>query len=264
MSGTAPRRPVALVTGASSGIGEAFGAALAARGHDLVVVARRREVLEALAERWHAAHGAGVEVLAADLASEPDLTRVADRLADGDRPVDLLVNNAGIGTAGRFWERPVAGEVAQVELNVSALVRLSHAALGPMVARGAGGVINVSSLAGYQPVPYSATYGATKAFVSSFTNALHEELRGTGVKAMVLAPGFTRTGFQAESFSADGVPSFAWQSADAVVATALRAYARGQAVCITGIVNVLVAAVSSALPAVVTRRVTGAVTRRVY
>ena len=125
-------------------------------------------------------------------------------------------------------------------------------------------MINVSSLGAYQPLPLNATYGATKAFVSSFTNSLAEELRGTGVRAMVVAPGFTRTEFQAESFSPGNVPGFVWQSADAVAATALRAYDRGRVVCITGVVNVVTAAASSVMPAAVTRRVTGAVTRRIY
>ena len=133
-----------------------------------------------------------------------------------------------------------------------------------MVARDAGGVINVSSLSAYQPVPLNATYGATKAFVSSFSNAVREELRGTDVKLMVVAPGFTRTEFQESSFSPTDVPEFAWQSADEVAATALRAYDRGRAVCITGALNVATVAASSVMPAAVTRRVTGFVTRFIY
>lgn len=257
-------RSVALVTGASSGIGAAFSAALAARGDDLVVVARRTDRLEALAAHLGAAHGTQVEVLPADLATDAGVAVVAERLTASDRPVDLLVNNAGVGSMGRFWDLPPEGETAQVMLNVVAPVRLTHAALGPMVARGRGGVINVSSLGAYQPVPFNATYGATKAFVSSFTNALHEELRGTGVRVMVLAPGFTRTEFQGESFGPTNVPGLAWQSPDEVVATALRAYDRGRAVCITGAVNVVAAAAVSVLPASVSRRVSGAITRRIY
>ena len=254
----------ALVTGASSGIGEAFARQLAARGHDLVVVARRADRLAALAESVTRSHGRVVEVLEADLTDPAGLGRVTQRCADPERPLDLLVNNAGHGTLGRFWELPRAGETASVALNVTALVECTHAALGPMVARGSGGVINVSSLGAYQPLPLNATYGATKAFVSSFTNSLAEELRGTGVRAMVVAPGFTRTEFQAESFSPGNVPGFVWQSADAVAAAALRAYERGRVVCITGVVNVVTAAASSVMPAAVTRRVTGAVTRRIY
>lgn len=257
-------RAVALVTGASSGIGEAFARALARRGDDLVLVARRAAVLGDLAARLRADHGAEVEVLAADLATEGGVSAVAERLGDPHRPVDLLVNNAGVGTMGRVWELPVDGEAAEVALNVVAVLRLTHAALGPMVARGRGGVINVSSISAYQPIPLHATYGATKAFVSSFTNAVHEELRGTGVKAMTLAPGYTRTGFQAEGFDPQGLPDLVWQQPDEVVATALKAYARGRAVCVTGALNVATVAASSVLPAGITRKAAGAITRRVY
>lgn len=264
MSGTQGARPVAVVTGASSGIGEAFAGALAARGHDLVLVARRAELLGDLAARLVADHGVEVEVLPADLATDAGVAAVAERLGDAARPVDLLVNNAGVGTMGRFWELPIEGEAAEVALNVVALMRLTHAALGPMVTRGGGGVINVSSISAYQPIPRHATYGATKAFVSSFTNALHEELRGTGVRVMALAPGFTRTGFQADGFDPVNLPDLAWQSADTVAATALKAFDRGRVVCITGILNVATVAASSVMPAAVTRRVAGITTRRLY
>jgi short-subunit dehydrogenase len=251
----------ALVTGASAGIGEAFARELGARGHDLVLVARRGERLEAEAARLTAAHGVAVEPLSADLGTPGGVAAVVARLTDASRPVDLLVNNAGVGSSGNFWELPVEGETAVIDLNVAALVQLTHAALGPMVARDAGGVINVSSLGAYQPVPRSATYGATKAFVSAFTNAVREELRGTNVKLMVVAPGFTHTEFQENSMDARGLPSFVWQSADTVATTAMRAFDRGRAVCITGAVNVVAAAASSVMPAGVMRRVSGAVTR---
>jgi hypothetical protein len=255
---------VALVTGASSGIGEAFAHALAARGHDLVVVARRADVLGDLAARLRVESGVDVEVLAADLATDGGVDLVAERLGDPHRPIDLLVNNAGVGTMGRFWELPVDGERAEVALNVVAVLHLTHAALGPMVARGCGGVINVSSISAYQPIPRHATYGATKAFVSSFTNALHEELRGTGVRVMVVAPGFTRTGFQAEGFDPKRLPDLAWQEPDAVVATALKAFDRGRVVCVTGVLNVATVAAASVLPAGITRRVAGLTTRTIY
>ena len=251
----------ALVTGASAGIGAAFTRELARRGHDLVLVARRADRLEAEAARLTAAHGIVVESLVADLGTPDGVAAVASRLADASRPIDLLVNNAGMGFAGNFWELAVDDEIAVINLNVVALVQLTHAALGPMVARDAGGVINVSSLGAYQPVPLNATYGATKAFVSAFTNAVREELRGTNVKLMVLAPGYTRTEFQENGIDPRGLPDFAWQSADTVVATAMRAYERGRTVCITGTMNVVAAAASSVMPAGVTRRVAGALTR---
>jgi short-subunit dehydrogenase len=251
----------ALVTGASAGIGEAFARELALRGHDLVLVARRADRLDAAASGLALAHGITVEPLAADLGTPAGVATVAARLTDDARPVDLLVNNAGVGTSGRFWELPVEGEVAVVTLNVVTLVQLTHAALGPMVERNSGGVINVSSLGAYQPVPLNATYGATKSFVSSFTNAVREELRATKVKLMAVAPGFTHTEFQEHSINPRGLPDFVWQSPDTVAAAAMRAYDRGRTVCITGAVNVVAAAASSVMPAAVTRRVSGALTR---
>ena len=250
-------RPVALVTGASAGIGRAFAAGLADRGYDLVVVARTTARLEELAEVL-SPHGAAVEVLAADLRDEAGLARVEARLTDASRPVDLLVNNAGFGTAGRFHELPVADELGMVELNVAALVRLTHAALGPMVARRAGGVINVSSTASYQPAPGNATYSATKAFVSSFSQALHEEVRGVGVKVLAVCPGFTHTEFQQRAgMEAEDVPGFMWQQPEQVVDAAMRAYDRGRAVVVTGLINQATAAFATVSPGFVTRKIAG-------
>lgn len=256
----------ALVTGASTGIGHAFARALAARGQDLVVVARSAAKLDELAATLEREHGGGVEVLVADLETDAGIEAVEARLGDGAHPVELLVNNAGFGTNGRFHELPIEGEVAEITLNVLALVRLTRAALGPMVARGHGGVINVSSVGAYQPTPQSATYGATKAYVSSFTNAIHEELRGTGVKAMVLAPGFTHTQFheRAGIDRTGSMPEFMWQTPDEVVDAALRAYDRGRAVCVPGALNGVAAAFSATVPAGISRRVAGMVTKRTY
>ena len=176
------------------------------------------------------------------------------------------MNNAGFGTSGKFYELPIDGEVSEIRLNVLALVELTHAALVPMVQRGHGGVINVSSVGAYQPTPLSATYSATKAFVSSFTNAIHEELRGTGVKAMVLAPGFTHTEFHVHAGidNTDKSPGFLWQSPDEVAQAAMRSYDRGRAVCVPGAVNAVAAAFSGAMPAGVSRRMAGMVTKRTY
>jgi uncharacterized protein len=258
------QKPVALVTGASSGIGAEFARALAARGHDLVVVARDTTRLDALAERLEKEHGVDVEVLSADLTSKKGRAVVAARLESAEPAVDLLVNSAGMGTYGKFAELSREGEAREIRLNVLALVQLSHAAVSGMIERGRGGIINVSSLAGHQPTPLNATYGATKAFVTSFSQALHEELRGAGVRVMVLCPGFTRTEFQARAgLDSDLVPSFLWQTPEPVVAAALRAYEQGRAVCIPGALNQAGAAFSSALPAGITRRIAGAVVPRV-
>jgi len=256
-------RPVAVVTGASTGIGAEFARALAARDHDVVVVARNEARLQVLAAALKDEHDADVEVLKADLETDDGVTRVEARLADATRPVELLVNNAGFGTYGSFHELPVADEVSEINLNVVALVRLTRAALGPMVERGHGGVINVSSVGAYQPTPGFATYSATKAFVSSFTNAIHEELKDTGVKAMVLAPGYTHTSFhERANVEKSSVPGFAWQTPDEVVNAALNAYGKGRAVCIPGALNKSAAAFSGSMPAVVSRKVAGLVAGR--
>jgi len=253
----------ALVTGASAGIGRAFAVALAARGHDLVLVARDGARLEELGTELSAAHGVAVDVLAADLLTDAEVTAVAERLADVEHPVDLLVNNAGFGTYGRFAELDVAREVDEVELNVVALLRLTHAALGAMEVRRAGAILNVASLAAYQPNPISATYGATKAFVHSFTHAVREEARGTGVAVMLVCPGYTHTEFHDRAGLGESeMPEFVWQSPDTVAAAALRDLDRGRSVSIPGVLNQTAAAFSSVSPAGITRRVAGLVIKR--
>ena len=254
------RWALALVTGASSGIGEAIAVRLAAEGSDLVLVARRRDRLEALAEELRAAHGVKVDVLVADVTEPAQLATVEERLRDGTPPVDLLVNNAGRGGQGGFAERSIDDQDGQIRLNVLAPVRLTHAALGPMLARGAGGVLNVSSIAGLQPMPYVAIYSATKAFLSNFSHAVHEEVRDHGVTVTNLLPGFTRTEFhQAANISRSVVPGFAWMSADAVARAGLDAVARGRAQCIPGLGYRILSGISSLTPWSVSRRVLGAI-----
>jgi short-subunit dehydrogenase len=256
-------RPVALVTGASGGIGRAFALALGERGHDLVLVARDTARLEAVAKEIEAGSGAASEILTADLSDSGALATVEARLADPARPVDVVVNNAGFGTYGKFTDLPVDREAQEIRLNVVALMRLTHAGLAGMVARGTGGVINVASIGGLQPTPGYATYGATKAFVISFTEALHEELKGTGVRCMVLSPGFTRTEFQDNAgVDPSEVPSFMWQDASTVVDHALRAFDKGRASCVPGALNAMTAAFTSVSPNVITRKVAAAVSRR--
>jgi short-subunit dehydrogenase len=262
MSGTSEMR-TALVTGASAGIGTAFATQLAARGDGVVLVARNGDRLGALAKDLGARHGVPTEVLVADLTDPAQLAAVEARLADRDRPIDVLVNNAGFGTNGRLHELDRDSETREVNLNVVALVRLTHAALGPMVERGHGAVLNVSSLAGAQPTPGNATYGATKAFVTSFTQSVHEELRGTGVKVTVVCPGFTRTEFQANAgIDSSKVPGFLWQSAEEVAAGALGALDKNHAVYVPGALNRLAAGVVSVLPDALTRRAAGFVVER--
>ncbi len=255
-------RPVALVTGASSGLGERFARDLAATGHDLVVVARHRHNLERLASELAAAHSTVTEVLPADLADPRELALVATRIRDGD-PVDVLVNCAGFGSYGRFQDLPVEGETGQVDVNVTALVVLSHAALSVMVPRRSGRLLNVSSTAGFVPGPGSATYSATKAFVTSFTEALHEEVARSGVHVTALCPGFTRTNFQARAgVETRALPSFAWAEAGPVVAAGLAALEHNHAVCVPGFVNKVVAVSPRLGPRSLVRRVAGLVVNR--
>jgi len=252
-------RPVALVTGASTGIGEEFARQLAARGNDLVLVARDHARLDALAEELAEARGAHAEVLASDLTNDEQLAAVEERA----RNVDVLVNNAGYGSFGNFYELDLAVEVREVELNVLALMRLTHAAAGAMAARGNGAILNVSSLAGFQPGPMNATYSATKAFVTSFTEAVHEEMKGTGVSVSVLCPGFTHTEFQERANApASSVPGFMWQNAPEVASAGLDGLARNKAIIIPGSVNKVLGAFSNMTPDAVTRRVSAVVLKR--
>jgi uncharacterized protein len=254
---------ISLVTGASSGIGMAFARRLAARGDDLVIVARSEGRLKELADEIQSGLGCGVEVLPADLTLADDVGRVEQRLQSAERPIDLLVNNAGFGTAGKFVELPVGREDEEIRLNVLALMRLTHAALPGMLQRGHGGVINVSSVGGFQPGPNNATYSATKAFVTSFSEAVHEELRGTGVKLLALCPGFTRTQFQERGgFDTEHIPKLAWQTPEAVVDAALAAFEKGKALCVPGLPNKFSASMVHLAPRGVVRRVSAKVAER--
>jgi uncharacterized protein len=254
-------RPQALITGASTGIGAAFAEHLAHDGHDVIIVARSRPRLETLAERLHKAHGVTVKVVAADL-TDADGLRGVERVVH-DAELDLLVNNAGFGTVGGFAALGVATEEEEIRLNVLALMRLTHAALAGMIKRRRGAIINVSSLAAFQPMAFNATYAATKAFVNSFTESLHEELRGTGVRVQALCPGFTRTEFQERAgVNTADVPSFAWMSPEAVAEASLHALRRGDVICIPGLANRAVATVVGVLPRRVTRRVSGILGKR--
>jgi uncharacterized protein len=249
----------ALVTGASSGIGEEFARQLAARDVELVLVARRRERLEALAAELPV----GCEVLPADLTEEAALARVEARLRAAAAPVDLLINNAGFGAYGRFEDLPLDRQLRMLDLNVTALVRLARAVVDQLRPRGVGGLINVGSTAGFQPDPYGAVYGGTKAFVRSFTEALHEELRGSDVHAMLLAPGITSTEFQDVSgVHLDPVVEAVTMPVRPVVEAALRDFARERAVSVPGTINRLGAIGSDVTPSAVSRRLSAALHRR--
>ena len=264
MSGSSspPARPTALVTGASSGLGDCFARQLAAAGNDLVLVARNRPALERLAAELEGAHGARSEVLPADLGQPDQLRAVAARITDGER-IDTVVNNAGFGFYGPVTTHDPAQELGMVDVDVRAVVALSHAALSVMVPRRAGNLLNVSSIAGFQATPDSATYAAAKGFVLMFTEAVHDEVRSSGVHVTTLCPGFTRTSFQANAgLEAKGIPGFVWSDPDRVVRAALAALARNQAVCVPGAVNKATSASTRLLPRGAVRKVAAAVMKR--
>jgi uncharacterized protein len=247
----------ALVTGASSGIGAALARRLAAEGTDLVLVARDGGRLDALAAELAtpAAGAVRAEVLVADLAEPGQLGAVEKRLADASRPVDLVVNNAGFGTYGDFAGLDVEGEEREIAVNVLAVVRLTHAALGAMLPRGRGAVVNVSSVAGLQATPGNATYGASKAFVATFGEAVAGELAGTGVTLTTVLPGFTRTEFHERAgIGGRKVPGPAWMSAADVAAQTLDAARAGRPWLVPGMLNKLAAAAIGPVPRGLRRR----------
>ncbi|GGI09569.1 SDR family NAD(P)-dependent oxidoreductase [Egicoccus halophilus] len=249
----------ALVTGASSGIGEAFARHLADRGVEVVLVARRAQHLHALADTLPTV----TEVLGADLTRPAETRRVEERLAATTAPVDLLVNAAGVGAYGAFGELDVDEQTRLTTLNAVALLRCSRAVLPQLLARDTGGIVQVGSLAGWQPDPFAAVYGASKAFVHALGQALHEETRGTRVTVSVVAPGLTATGFAAAS--GQRLPTSSpvlVRSPDEVVTHALRGFARGRAVVTPSRADRVVAAAARRAPDAVTRRVSALTHRR--
>jgi hypothetical protein len=239
----------ALVTGASSGIGESFARLLAADRCDLVIVARRAGRLHDLAARLRDQHKVDVEVLVADLGSHEGIETVAARLSGGGTPVELLVNNAGRSARGSFAEQPPEIVEDQISLNVLALARLARAAVGGMLERGHGGILNVSSMAGLTASPGSSVYGATKAFVISLSESMHAELAGTGVHVTALCPGFTRSEFHtANNVEVGYLPKLAWLEADDVARDGLTAVAEGRALAVPGVQYKVAAGVIKAAP----------------
>lgn len=217
-------RPVALITGPTSGIGAGFARRYARDGHDLVLVARDGARLERLAAELRDEAGANVEVLAADLAEAADRAKVADRLAAG---VQVLVNNAGFGTSGEFWSSDLALLQSQLDVNVTAVMQLTHAALPPMLAADRGTVINVASVAGLLP-GRGSTYSASKAWVIAFSEGLANGLGGTGVGVHALCPGFVRTEFhQRAGIDMAGTPSWFWLEVDDVVRETMASVGKG-------------------------------------
>lgn len=238
----------ALITGATAGIGAAFARRLAKDGRDLVLVARDAERLADAAAELTKKYGVEVEVLPADLSTEAGIGAVEDRLRDGGtRPVDILINNAGFGNKGAFLTVPLDQELDMLKVHVEAILRTTSAALPGMRERGFGAVVNVASVAAFVP---RGTYGASKAWVVSFTQGVARELGGTGVRLMALAPGFTRTEFhQRAGMGTSNVPAWGWLSAERVVDEALRDLAKGRSLSVPGKRYKAAVAIARLLPA---------------
>ncbi|MFG3225598.1 SDR family NAD(P)-dependent oxidoreductase [Kitasatospora sp. NPDC048194] len=236
----------ALITGATAGIGAAFARRLARSGYRLVLVARDAERLERASADLNAQYGVEAEVLRADLATEEGIAAVEARLADSERPVDLLINNAGFGNKGAFGAVPLQAELDMVKVHIEAVLRLTTAALPGMRERGRGAIVNVASVAAFLP---RGTYGASKAWVVSFTQGVLRDLGGTGVRMMALCPGFTRTEFHERAGMGTGnIPSWSWLSAERVVAEAMRDLARGKSLSVPGKRYKAAVAVARVLP----------------
>jgi short-subunit dehydrogenase len=254
-------RGLAVVTGATAGIGREFAEQLAGRGYDLLLVARDRQRLGDTAAALNATHGVEAEAFTADLSRDEDVTRLADRLAASPR-LALLVNNAGFGSRGRLASADAERQAAMVRLHVLAPLRLTRAALPVFLASRSGAVVNVSSVAGFVYSAGNANYCATKAYLTTLSEGLAAELHGTGVRVQALCPGFTRTEFHARIGGAvERHPEFAWLSARAVVAYSLRCLDRGgPVVCIPGLGYRLLVGALRLVP----RPLIGWVTRRRY
>jgi uncharacterized protein len=249
----------ALVTGASSGIGEAYARALRARGCRLVLVARREDRLRTLATELGPAH---VEVAPADLADPAGPAALHAEVVRRGLDIDLLVNNAGVGQSGAFHQEPLARALAMLDLNARAAMVLTHLFLPPMIARGRGYIVNVVSTSAFQPDPYLAVYGATKAFLLSLTEAIHTEIAGSGVTIQALCPGLTATEFQ----QAAGTDKTAFNKTgamapSAVAETSLRALERGTLRVVPGLANRATAALVRFTPGWLTRRTVAALLR---
>ncbi|NRF68174.1 SDR family oxidoreductase [Aquincola sp. S2] len=260
-----PRRDTVLITGASGGIGEAIAHCAAADGCALVLVARSADKLQALADELGAEHGVPVRVLPADLGRPGAAAALVAELKRRRISVDVLVNNAGILENAPFAETKAERHQALIDLNIGALTGLLAELLPPMVKRGHGRVLNVASIAAFQPVPTLATYAATKAFVLSLTESLAEELAGSGVTITALCPGITATGMLSSAVEGNPtlarLPSFVVGDVMRVARDGWRACQRGQVIKVPGAANLAATIGGRATPKWLLRRIAGAATR---
>ncbi|MDT0156951.1 SDR family NAD(P)-dependent oxidoreductase [Microbacterium sp. ARD32] len=245
--------PTALITGASAGLGAEFARQLAAKGADLVLVARGSDALEQLAATLRAERGVAVEVLTADLSVEADVRRVAERIAEPGHPIDLLVNSAGFGLPLRFADNDIDDEVRHLRVHVEAAMRLMHAAIRSMRGRG-GRIVNVASVAGFIS---RSTYSACKSWLIGFSRWANAEYSRDGISVTAVCPGFTHTSFHERMGLApgqEGVPAVGWLDAAVVVREGLRDAARGRAVSIPSLRYKAVVALTRVLPSALTAR----------
>ena len=250
-----------LITGASSGIGEAFARQLAARGHNLLLVARSEDKLITLCNELGRSKSIRAQYVAIDLSERNAPALLFDETRKRELEIELLINNAGFGSMGDFAKLDLASELNMIDLNVRALVELTHRFLVPMRERKSGAIVNVASTAGFQPVPFMATYAATKAFVLSFSEALWEENRPHGVKVMALCPGVTNTNFF-EASRMQRPPARISQTPEEVVNAALRGLKRGKRSVISGWTNFFMVETERLTPRWLVLRAAGAVLRR--
>jgi short-subunit dehydrogenase len=239
-----------LVTGASSGIGAEIARGLAERGYGVTLAARREDRLKELAAELED-HGVRTETISADVSKTADRKRMRREIGERGLTVEVLVNNAGFGSGGKFFELDAEKEASMVRTNVEAVIALTGAYVPEMVERGRGAVLNIASLIAFQPVPFQATYGATKAAVLSFSEAIHEELRGTGVTVTAVCPGPVRTEFgEAGGFGGadDRIPGFLWLDSEKVAENALSALDGGDRVTVPGPINQVAALYGQHLP----------------
>lgn len=246
---------VTLITGASSGIGEAFARRLAADKHDLVLVARSETTLHELCDELMLKHQITAHYVVLDLTESGADRKLVEETTRHGFEVDWLINNAGFGSVGDFSKLDIDRELQMIELNVSALVAITHGYLDGMRERKSGTIINVSSAAGFQPIPFMATYAATKAFVTSFSEAIAEENRPFGIKVLALCPGSTKTNFFTASNIDRPIQVKGQQTAEEVVDTALRAVKSGRTKVVSGFANYVGSLLGSYMPSSITTRV---------
>ena len=261
-----PGPQTVLITGASTGIGEALARCFAAEGHRLVLVARRADRLQALADALQARHGSRVLVLPADLARPGAAAALATELRRRRRAVDVLVNNAGVLEQGRFEHIDAARHQQIIDLNVSGLTAMLAAFVPGMCKRGSGRILNVASIAAFQPVPGLASYAASKAYVLSLSESLAEELRGQGVSVTALCPGITATGMLSDATAHNrklaAMPSFLIGDVDQVAAEAVRACLAGEVIVVPGLINKAATMAAGATPKWLVRRISGMLGRK--